>query len=105
MAGLPAKKLVFNAEAAALPRRPFAPVEAAPLPVSSSLLSTPVRATAISVAEDENRTPVAAKLPVPKTPKTVSLPMQMVATPLPTPIKEDMEYSFEERRAGFLLVN
>lgn len=130
MAGLPAKKLAFtvsshNREAeAAAPRRPFAPVDAA---APTSVMSTPLR-SAIPPADEENRTPQAMQMPALKTPKTVSVPMQMAATPLPTPkaiipmtaiaslqmaatvpsavpalAQEDIEYSFEERRAGFLL--
>ncbi|XP_078448188.1 microtubule associated protein (MAP65/ASE1) family protein [Wolffia australiana] len=109
VAGLPAKKLAFGgapqakeAEAAP-PRRPFAVLEVA------SMLSTPVKSAATLPPEEENnKTPAAAQLPVPKTPKTVSVPMQLAAaaaataTPLLVPA-EDGEYSFEERRAGFLL--
>lgn len=66
------------------------------------------------MVEDENKTPNAlAILPVPSTPSTVSVPMQTTMTPAPPPvcfgvkvvedISEEIEYSFEERRAGFVL--
>ncbi|WOH01364.1 hypothetical protein DCAR_0520746 [Daucus carota subsp. sativus] len=74
--------------------------------------TTPTKLT--STAYEENRTPAKTMIPpVPCTPKTVSVPMQTMMTPAPqafacgtTPIKEfyeEIEYSFEERRAGFLL--
>lgn len=81
--------------------------------------STPSKA--LSFVEVENRMPQAmAAIPVPSTPSAVSIPMQMAVTPLPmqktttsaalqmaiVPAKsvdEEMEYSFEERRAGFVL--
>ncbi|KAL3645237.1 hypothetical protein CASFOL_010417 [Castilleja foliolosa] len=78
-------------------------------------------------AEIENQTPQAMAIPViPSTPSTVSIPMQMAFTPAPKhivpmipntaaplqmalanvptkPVNEEIEYSFEERRAGFVL--
>lgn len=68
----------------------------------------------ISVANEENKTPKAlAMLHVPATPSTVSVPMQTIMTPAPPPVSfgtkvvedipEEIEYSFEERRAGFVL--
>ncbi|KAI3517599.1 hypothetical protein L1887_16814 [Cichorium endivia] len=67
-----------------------------------------------SVQDEENRTPKANMIPlVPCTPSTVSVPMQTSMTPCMNTnnnqIKEMMvpeeiiEYSFEERRAGFVL--
>ncbi|KAH6828396.1 Microtubule associated protein family protein [Perilla frutescens var. hirtella] len=81
--------------------------------------STPSKMNS-SVAEVENRMPQATAIPVPPTPSTPSavssIPMQMAVTPLPmqkaafvTPaplqksVDEEIEYSFEERRAGFVL--
>ena len=67
-----------------------------------------------TVADEENRTPKAMLIPVPTTPATVSLPMQTAMTPAPPPvpfavnpveIPEELEYSFEERRAGFIIPN
>lgn len=42
---------------------------------------------------------------VPCTPSTVSIPMQTAMTPAPfkETIPEGIEYSFEERRAGFVI--
>ncbi|KAI7751580.1 hypothetical protein M8C21_004146 [Ambrosia artemisiifolia] len=78
-------------------------------------LTTPSK-TLISATDDENRTPKTNMIPmVPCTPSTVSVPMQTAMTPAPpssmgvNQIKKMMvpeeiiEYSFEERRAGFLL--
>ncbi|KAK4839986.1 hypothetical protein QYF36_026463 [Acer negundo] len=68
--------------------------------------------TATTIADDENWTPKAMSIPlVPSTPATVSVPMQTAMTPAPIPfsvnpaeeIQEEIEYSFEERRAGFML--
>ncbi|KAJ9553157.1 hypothetical protein OSB04_017202 [Centaurea solstitialis] len=66
-----------------------------------------------SVTEDENRTPKTNMIPmIPCTPSTVSVPMQTAMTPatvsclnqIKTTIPEEIiEYSFEERRAGFVL--
>ncbi|XVF22701.1 hypothetical protein REPUB_Repub12eG0193700 [Reevesia pubescens] len=74
---------------------------------------TPAKPTLIG--DDENRTPKAMPIPIPTTPSTVSAPMLMAITPA-TPatmgayevekIVEQMqqvEYSFEEVRAGFFL--
>ncbi|XP_076930185.1 65-kDa microtubule-associated protein 3-like [Bidens hawaiensis] len=71
--------------------------------------------TIISATDDENRTPKTHMIPtLPCTPSTVSVPMQTVMTPAPTPLtgvhqlkemvipEEVVEYSFEERRAGFV---
>lgn len=70
----------------------------------------------IPAVEEENRTPKAMTIPVPSTPATVSVPMQTAVTPAPfavlpsnskpvDDIPEEIEYSFEERRAGFVLPN
>ena len=50
-------------------------------------------------------------IPVPSTPSTISVPMLTAMTPAPPPAPvpynanpvEETEYSFEERRAGFVL--
>ncbi|KAK4489456.1 hypothetical protein RD792_005265 [Penstemon davidsonii] len=74
----------------------------------------------ICTSEQENRTPQTMAMVVPSTPSTISIPMQTALTPAPkqpafmhgalTPapsavksVEEDIEYSFEERRAGFVL--
>ncbi|KAK9063242.1 hypothetical protein SSX86_017112 [Deinandra increscens subsp. villosa] len=71
--------------------------------------------TLTSATDEENRTPKTNMIPVvPCTPSTVSVPMQTAMTPAAAlmgmnQIKEMMipeeiiEYSFEERRAGFVL--
>ncbi|MQM18180.1 hypothetical protein Taro_051167 [Colocasia esculenta] len=162
-AGFLAKRVQFNSphikeetEAAAMPRRPFSPMAAAPA-------HTPLRPM-IGLAGEENRTPQKAQTSVPKppmiclpgeekgtpqkyvqiaepkTPKTTTFPtttpfpisttapvplpepqnpitpsiyMQMAPTPAPPPatyeeravyrMLEEIEYSFEEIRAGFVL--
>ncbi|KAF9668263.1 hypothetical protein SADUNF_Sadunf15G0110800 [Salix dunnii] len=83
------------------------------LPVINDLsFKTPSKTN--TVADEENRTPKAMLIPVPTTPSTVSLPMQTAMTPAPPPIPfavnpveipEELEYSFEERRAGFIIPN
>ncbi|CAK9318343.1 unnamed protein product [Citrullus colocynthis] len=109
-------------------RKPFVPI-----PTSSTLFSnstnslndlgeklqkpnmsskTPIKTTSIS--EEDIKTPKKMPIPVPSTPSTASVPMQTAMTPaLPQPvdltahisedISEVIEYSFEERRAGFVL--
>ncbi|XP_022769687.1 65-kDa microtubule-associated protein 4 [Durio zibethinus] len=67
------------------------------------------------IGDDENRTPKAKPVPIPTTPSTVSAPMLMAITPA-TPATlgaykvekiveqgQQIEYSFEEVRAGFFL--
>lgn len=57
-------------------------------------------------AFDGNETPKTMPIPMPVTPPTVSTTMQMAttpATPYVPPGNGDVEYSFEERRAGFIL--
>lgn len=130
VAGLPVKKhsLGVNAGEAESPmviRKPFAPI-----PTSSALVSTnssndvgeklfmssktPIKTTSIS--EEEMKTPKIMPIPVPSTPSTVSIPMQTAVTPAPPrlidltaarsneDIAEVIEYSFEERRAGFVVL-
>ncbi|XP_022890286.1 65-kDa microtubule-associated protein 3-like [Olea europaea var. sylvestris] len=61
----------------------------------------------ISTPDEENRTPKTMAILVPSTPSTVSVPMLTAITPascIPESMKdEEIEYSFEERRAGFVL--
>ncbi|PIM99700.1 Microtubule-associated protein essential for anaphase spindle elongation [Handroanthus impetiginosus] len=74
----------------------------------------------ISSAEEENRTPPTTAVTLYSMPSTVSVPMQTAITPAPVPkavtqspiqmglsaiksVDEEIEYSFEERRAGFVL--
>jgi Ase1/PRC1/MAP65 family protein len=113
IAGLPIKKLSFNASTqreTETPRKPFAQITPA-----NNIPSTPVRPISNDTTE-ENRTPKTFATLNPKTPMTVTAPMQMAITPAPvnkviaTPaslfqqkpeprtLHEDIEYSFEERR-------
>ncbi|KAA8533822.1 hypothetical protein F0562_031339 [Nyssa sinensis] len=81
------------------------------LPNNNTPFTTPSKI--VSAEEEENRTPKAMSIPVPSTPSTISVPMQTVMTPalhmVPysanplEEIHEEIEYSFEERRAGFVL--
>ncbi|KAK9293145.1 hypothetical protein L1049_021131 [Liquidambar formosana] len=74
--------------------------------------ATPSKITSVA-ADVENRTPKAMPIHVPTTPSTVSVPMQTAITPAPPTVPfgakiveefpEEIEYSFEERRAGFVL--
>lgn len=56
---------------------------------------------------DENETPktMPIPIPIPKTPSTISVAMQMAMTPTTPFVATDelIEYSFEEKRAGFVL--
>lgn len=86
------------------------------LPANNLPFTTPSKVTAL-VAEEENMpfaTPKVMPIPVPTTPLTVSVPMQTAMTPAPLQSvpyasnlveenPEEIEYSFEERRAGFVL--
>ncbi|KAL9375830.1 hypothetical protein Peur_032709 [Populus x canadensis] len=82
------------------------------LPINDLSFKTPSKTN--TVVDEENWTPKAMLIPVPTTPSTVSVPMQTAMTPAPPPvpfvvnpveIPEEIEYSFEERRAGFILPN
>lgn len=78
---------------------------------SGNMFSTPLKTT--NMNDEENRTPKVMAIPVPTTPSTISMPMQTAMTPalvsqplaanLVKEIAEEIEYSFEERRAGFVL--
>ncbi|KAK4740688.1 hypothetical protein SAY87_024276 [Trapa incisa] len=128
--GLPVKKQTSDTASAREPespviRKPFSPITAAiptkvnlmnvldestnskrsdllqkTLPVSSSPFSTPLKKT-----DEQNRTPVPMPIPIPSTPSTISIPMQTAITPAPVKatLHQEMEYSFEERRAGFVV--
>lgn len=69
---------------------------------------TPSKAAA---STEENRSPKVMSIPVPTTSSVVSVPMNMTMTPAPplsvpfrsNSVVQEIEYSFEERRAGFLL--
>lgn len=141
IAGLPVKKHSFNAANIAqgveshITRKPFSPISSSESSranadnisedlnkkhdgtskktVTSEItpFTTPTKLT--STAYEERPPAKTMTLPIPFTPKSVSVPMQTIMTPAPqpfacgtTPIKElyeEIEYSFEERRAGFVL--
>lgn len=112
-------------------RKPFAPIPTAVQPKTNTTnstndanterttsdvpFSTPLKKTSVAAAdEDQNMmTAKAMPIPVPSTPSTLSVAMQTAETPAAPPpssaykaeeIPEDnVEYSFEERRAGFVL--
>ncbi|GAV89413.1 MAP65_ASE1 domain-containing protein [Cephalotus follicularis] len=78
------------------------------LPINDLICTTPLKTT--SALDEEKSTPMAIPILVPSTPSTVSVPMQTAMTPAPPPIpfdansvENEIEYSFEERRAGFVL--
>ncbi|XP_042512137.1 65-kDa microtubule-associated protein 3-like [Macadamia integrifolia] len=106
-------------------RKPFSPVSKANimnfmedknkaqkmLPNNETPTTTPSKLSFHT--DEENRTPMTMPIPVPTTPSTVSVPMQTAITPIPASVlfvanamgkmPEEIEYSFEERRAGFVL--
>ncbi|KAM1368426.1 hypothetical protein PS1_001757 [Malus domestica] len=119
VAGLSVKKHSFGApnpsevETPTI-RKPFSPISV-PVSIPSENVAfgtTPLKPR--TVADEENKTPKVMPIFVPTTPSTVSVPMQTAMTPAPPPpvpfatnlvqeIPEEIEYSFEERRAGFVL--
>ncbi|THU73448.1 hypothetical protein C4D60_Mb04t22950 [Musa balbisiana] len=110
IAGLPVKKLTYNAmtthQEVVVPRKPFAPI----LPVNN-MPTTPSKH--IINTFDENKSPNV--MLTPKTPMAVQAPMQVANTPVPPTClfdqavakvvapMEQTEYSFEERRLVFYL--
>uniref|UniRef100_N1QWL2 65-kDa microtubule-associated protein 3 n=1 Tax=Aegilops tauschii TaxID=37682 RepID=N1QWL2_AEGTA len=111
----PIKKLSFKASTLGeteTPRKPFTQITP-----GNSIQSTPVR-SASNGTEGENRTPKILAAPSPRTPMTVTSPMQMTTTPALTAARaapvcvsndkpelcllESTEYSFEERRLAYL---
>jgi protein regulator of cytokinesis 1 len=118
IAGLPIKKLTFNGSTlreAETPRKPFAQI----MP-GNNVSSTPARPIS-NDTEEENKTPKTFATLNPKTPMTVTAPMQVSMTPavankvIATPVSlfqekpeqpmlpEEIEYSFEERRLAVYL--
>ncbi|KAB2635746.1 65-kDa microtubule-associated protein 3-like [Pyrus ussuriensis x Pyrus communis] len=95
-------------------RKPFSPISV-PVSIPSENVAfgtTPLKPR--TVADEENKTPKVMPIFTPTTPSTVLVPMQTTMTPAPPPpvpfatnlvqeIPEEIEYSFEERRAGFVL--
>eukprot|EP00268_Persea_americana_P059420 TRINITY_DN7288_c0_g1_i1.p1 TRINITY_DN7288_c0_g1~~TRINITY_DN7288_c0_g1_i1.p1 ORF type:complete len:675 (+),score=173.77 TRINITY_DN7288_c0_g1_i1:742-2766(+) len=83
---------------------------------STQTATTPVCSAVLFASSVEEipppPTPEEMPIPVPATPSTVSVPMQMSMTPAPASIPfetgalempDEREYSFEERRAGFIV--
>jgi protein regulator of cytokinesis 1 len=132
IAGLATKKHSFGAVNAREPqspmlRQPFSPISSTvssksnileeattphndtfkkTLQINDLSFKTPSKTN--NIADEENRrTPKAMPIPMPMTPSTVSVPMQTAMTPAVNPVEtpEEIEYSFEERRAGFVLPN
>ncbi|CAI0555366.1 unnamed protein product [Linum tenue] len=131
IAGLPMKAQSFGTangrepDPAMLLRKPFSPISTTKSS-KANLLEEPARAahgcafkkndqlfmtpskttttTTAYLAEEENRTPRVLPLSA-MTPSTVSVPMQTAMTPsvVEETVAEEIEYSFEERRAGFVL--
>ncbi|KAL5981066.1 hypothetical protein ACLOJK_028986 [Asimina triloba] len=65
-----------------------------------------------SAADEENRTPKTMPIMTPSTPSTISVPMQTSHMPGPVSVlfgtaaeeeSEEIEYSFEEKRVGFIV--
>lgn len=107
-------------------RKPFSPILTKPsaatnlfedlnrgINTTTSVPCTPSKTSILT--DEENKTPKkAVPIPVPTTPSTVSVPMQTALTPAPAQAPfgsnvveeeghEEIEYSFEEKRAGFML--
>lgn len=130
--GAPIKKQFSDASERESPmkRRPFSAINSTtssndvnangetiqkPVPPNDLSFTTPSKTT--SIIDDENMTPKSMPILVPPTPPTVSVPMQTTTTapaPADAPIPFNVyqvqetaeqidEYSFEERRAGFVL--
>jgi len=82
---------------------------------ATATFTTPSKTIPPPAVDEENRTPKVISIPIPSTPSTISAPMQTLVTPVPAPqhrygennsveeAQEEIEYSFEERRAGFVL--
>lgn len=82
-------------------------------PTSNVPFTAPLKKISVATDEDQNMTPKAMSIPIPSTPSTLSVAMQTATTPAVAPPppafkaeeipEDDVEYSFEERRAGFVL--
>ncbi|RZB87807.1 65-kDa microtubule-associated protein 3-like [Glycine soja] len=149
IAGVPVKKHSFGAgtQESPLLRQPFSPISSNSVSSKSNVanatdeqnkqseklqrtlslnnvpFTTPSK-TATTVVDEENRTPKAIPIPVPATPSTVSVPMNMAMTPVPSSIfknislnsttptsvphgndmVQEAEYSFEEKRLSYYML-
>lgn len=81
---------------------------------SNTSFLTPSKTVSAVGEEEANKTPNTMRFHVPSTPLTTSIPMYTSTTPAPPPVAsvattvireapEEIEYSFEELRAGFIL--
>lgn len=78
-------------------------VTSAELQDMQNVYKTPVVSPKKNVSNfNESRTPKTMPIAALETPPTASIKMQTVMTPATPFCTEDVEYSFEERRAGFI---
>ncbi|BAT94822.1 microtubule-associated protein [Vigna angularis] len=151
IAGVPVKKHSFGAGTqiieSPLTRQPFSPIcsnnvaskanvanatdEHKPgeklqrtLSLNNVPFTTPSK-TATTLVDEENRTPKTMPIPFPATPSTVSIPMSMAMTPVPSSIikninlnptltntvvpygndlVQEIDYSFEEKRLAYMML-
>ncbi|QCE07558.1 65-kDa microtubule-associated protein 3-like [Vigna unguiculata] len=151
IAGVPVKKHSFGAGTSIiespLTRQPFSPISSnnvaskanvanstddykpgeklqRTLSLNNVPFTTPSK-TATSLVDEENRTPKTMPIPFPATPSTVSVPMSMAMTPVPSSIikninlnstltttavpygndlVQEIEYSFEEKRLAYMML-
>ncbi|XP_014510907.1 65-kDa microtubule-associated protein 3 [Vigna radiata var. radiata] len=151
IAGVPVKKHSFGAGTqiieSPLTRQPFSPISSnnvaskanvanatdehkpgeklqRTLSLNNVPFTTPSK-TATTLVDEENRTPKTMPIPFPATPSTVSIPMSMAMTPVPSSIikninlnstltntavpygndlVQEIDYSFEEKRLAYMML-
>ncbi|XP_047151983.1 65-kDa microtubule-associated protein 3 [Vigna umbellata] len=151
IAGVPVKKHSFGAGTqiieSPLTRQPFSPISSnnvaskanvanatdehkpgeklqRTLSLNNVPFTTPSK-TATTLVDEENRTPKTMPIPFPATPSTVSIPMSMAMTPVPSSIIkninlnptltntvvpygndliQEIDYSFEEKRLAYMML-
>ncbi|KHN27850.1 65-kDa microtubule-associated protein 3 [Glycine soja] len=124
IAGVPLRKYSTGAGSvldmvSPLTRQPFSPISltlsskanvanAANDTQNEKLQKTLTTSKTTTVANEENKTPKAVPIPDPTTPLKLLNPMNMSMTPGPASVPygvsaQEIEYSFEERRLGFVL--
>lgn len=114
----PSKQMFVTDEENRTPMATNMPAPRTPSTVSAASMPTTTTPAAVSVpfgarvTEIPPATPKEVPIPAPATPSTVSVPMQTSMTPAVASIpfetrasemEEDIEYSFEERRLGFVV--
>jgi len=150
IAGVPVKKHSFGAGTqiieSSLTRQPFSPISSnnvaskanvtnatdelnkqgeklqRTLSLNNVPFTTPSKTA--TLVDEENRTPKTMPIPFPATPSTVSAPMNMAMTPVPSSIVkninlnptltalvpygsdlvQEIEYSFEEKRLAYMML-